>query len=328
MHVFNFVYVEKAIYLYIAQHFQGFRGEACLPPRSLRSLGPPATLSAFSSRPCPRSCAHSSQIAHSSCASGSFLVAAGLPRAGTHCAPGLRGARLRPLAAVPRAAAAARPAPPRPAPAAAGLAEGGVAEAAAASTAARAVGAKAPEQHGGAGAARPRSGLSRRPPTAGGPLQPPARAPVSSAALSGRGRREAEGAGSPARVSAPAWPRSRGAVRPGRRGPEAEVSGVGVGGRLGGVRAPSPRAQGHGGDGARRQGHVRPPCEPGQRDRSPARPGAAAGRWARGRGRRPCRRPAEPRRACWELSAPRSLGVCSCRTSDTADLSPASNAPR
>lgn len=202
----------------------------------------------------------------------------GAPRAGT--------VRLAPPGGCARlcSGCAPRPAPPRPS--LGGPAGGGVA-AAAASTAARVVGAQAPEQDGDASTARPRSGLGWRSPAAGRPLQPPARAPVSSAALSGSGRGVAAAGrrarGPPARVSAPARQRSLGQGRRGCGAARAEAA-VGRGGReprRSRSAFPAFRAQGHGGDGARCQGHVRAPCGPGLRDLDPARPE----RWPRARAR-------------------------------------------
>lgn len=112
---------------------------------------------------------------------------------------------------------------------------------------------------------RPWSGLSRT-------LQPHARAPVSSAALSGRGRRRTEGAGFPARVSGPAaLSCGRVAGAAGRSG-RGRGRGPGVDPSRGEDGAPSQRAQGHGRDGAWRRGHVRRPCRPGLRVLAPARP--------------------------------------------------------
>lgn len=179
-------------------------------------------------------------------------MAAGLPRAGTHCAPGRRGARPRPLVAVPGAAAAARRAPPRPGRRGPrrgrgrGGGRGGVS------------GGGPNGGSRGAGATwrrecctpaerpRPAASYGGPPPAASGPCSGEQRRPF------GEGPPRGGGRGVPGAGLRPAWPRSllpRGRAA-GAAGPQAEVSGVGVGGRLVGVRAPSPRAQGHGGDGA------------------------------------------------------------------------------
>lgn len=113
------------------------------------------------------------------------LPAPDVPRAGPWrprtCSPW----RQRPALQWPRAPPRASPAGP----AGEEVAAAAVASTAStASTAAPAVGAQAPKQDGGASAAFPRSGLDRRPPAAGRPLQPPAQAPVGSTALSGSGQ--------------------------------------------------------------------------------------------------------------------------------------------
>lgn len=108
---------------------------------------------------------------------------------------------------------------------------------------------QAPEQDGGAGTAR-----ARRPAAASRPRQLPARAPVSSAALSGarpgRGRRGAKGTGSPGRGGDAGGPASESLAREGWRGRSA---------------FPGPRgAQGHRPAGAALAGNARArgPCPP------------------------------------------------------------------
>lgn len=238
----------------------------------------------------------SQEIAGSSRAPGSFLVAAGLPAPGrtAHRASAARAcAPWRPCPAQQRRAAP-RPAPPRPGRRgpSRGRGRGG----------GRGVSGGPNGGSHGAGATwrrecctpaerpRPAASYSGRPPAASCPGSGEQRRPF------GEGPPRAEGAGS--RRGSPPRPGHAPAGQCGRGG------GAGGGGQRGrGGRAPSPRAQGQGGDGARRQGHVRRLCEPGQRDLSPARPGAAAGRWARGRGCRPCGRPAGARRGGWERLA-------------------------
>jgi hypothetical protein len=170
--------------------------------------------------------------------------------------PGTRlGAALLPLAAATRPAAAARPAPPRPSPPA-GPGEGSRRRRRR-HGGARAVGAEAPEQDGDASAARPRSGGGggKRSPAPGRPWQPPARAPVSSDAVSGRswGGRGAEGAGS---RPVP--------LRPGLGGGGIAAAGASAGRAW---RLPVIGAQGHSGAGQGGAG-LRPPglgAVPGER---------------------------------------------------------------
>lgn len=158
-------------------------------------------------------------------ASGSIRAAAGPPRAGTHFSLSRRGARPAPPGGSAHCSGrgrAPRPATPRPWPA---RPEEGL-QRRRQRRQLRPT-AQAPEQDGGASPARRRSGLGRLRPAAGRPLQPPARAPVSSAALSGRGRHGAEGAGPPVRVPVPAllpWGRAT-ELRPQSVGPgRAEAS--------------------------------------------------------------------------------------------------------
>lgn len=152
------------------------------------------------------------------------------------------------------------------------------------------MGAEAPEQDGGASAERRQSGLGRQLSAAGRPLQPPARALVSSAALSGSGRGGAA-AGRRARVPGTSLRPGPAALPLGRASRSAGRRDRGLGRRgwasrsLGEVGVPAcraGRAQGHGGNDARRRSHVRAPRVPGLRDPDPARPGAVAGRRAHG----------------------------------------------
>lgn len=201
---------------------------------------------------------------------------------------------LLPLAAAPPRCSGRTP---RPAPASAGLAGGGVAAAAAA---ARAVGAEAPEQDGGASAVRPRSGRGRRPPAAGRPLQPPARAPVSSAPFSGSGRGGAARGrrrGGPRRGSPPQLGRAPPGGAAGRRGQRSWSAGLArPGPRRGRSALLAGRTQGHGRDGARRRGPVRPPRGPGLRDLDLSPPGAEAEGGPAGPGPLPAGRPEQAAR--------------------------------